>query len=216
MPDDNTNTDTTTTDTTSADQTGSTTSTDSSNSDYPEGLGDAGKRAIDRMKAERDEARRLLRESQTSQNTQTQNTDTSDRNGRKDDDNKGKSAEDVENEIISRLTQQALRSSVREVAGSKLADPNDALVLGNWSDMTPNEFGEFDRSAISQRIDDLTKAKPYLLKNEKKFEGSAEGGNRGETQTQGQVTREQLKSMTPAEINKARSDGRLRDVLSGK
>lgn len=216
MPDDNT-TDTTTPDTTSADQTGSANTGDSSNSDYPDGLGDAGKRAIDRMKAERDEARRLLREAQAgSQTQQTQNTDTSDRNGRKDDDNKGKSAEDVENEIIARLTAQALRSSVREVAGSKLADPNDALVLGNWTDMTPNEFGEFDRSAITQRIDDLIKAKPYLARNEKKFEGSADSGNRGDNTIQGQVSREQLKSMTPAEINKARNEGRLRDVLSGK
>jgi hypothetical protein len=216
MPDDNT-TDTTTTDTTSADQTGGTNAGDQSNSDYPADLGDAGKRAIDRMKAERDEARRLLREAQAaSQSTQTQNTDTSDRNGRKDDDNKGKSAEDVENEIIARLTAQALRSSVREVAGAKLNDPNDALVLGNWSDMTPNEYGEFDRSAITQKLDDLIKAKPYLAKSEKKFEGSAEGGNRGDNTIQGQVSREQLKSMTPAEINKARSEGRLRDVLSGK
>lgn len=215
MPDDNT-TDTTNTDTASTDRTDSTT-TDQSNSDYPADLGDAGKRAIDRMKAERDEARRLLREAQNaSQGQQSTTTDTSDRNGRKDDDNKGKSAEDVENEIIARLTAQALRSSVREVAGSKLADPNDALVLGNWSDMTPNEYGEFDRSAISQRIDELTKAKPYLLKTEKKFEGSADSGNRGDNQVQGQVTREALKSMTPAEINKARADGRLRDVLSGK
>lgn len=216
MPDDNT-TDTTSTDTASTDRTDSTTTDTSSNSDYPDGLGDAGKRAIDRMKSERDEARRLLREAQNaSQSQQSTTTDTSDRNGRKDDDNKGKSAEDVENEIIARLTAQALRSSVREVAGSKLTDPNDALVLGNWSDMTPNEFGEFDRSAITSKIDDLIKAKPYLAKSDKKFEGSADSGNRGDSQVQGQVTRESLKSMTPAEINKARADGRLQDVLSGK
>jgi hypothetical protein len=218
MPDDNTNDGSTNDQNAGADQTGDQNTGDQSNSgnDYPEGLGDAGKRAIDRMKQERDEARRLLREAQASQNTQTQNTDTSDRNGRKDDDNKGKSAEDVENEIIARLTAQALRSSVREVAGAKLNDPNDALVLGNWSDMTPNEYGEFDRSAITSKIDDLIKSKPYLAKSDKKFEGSAEGGNRGDNTIQGQVSRDQLKSMTPAEINKARADGRLRDVLSGK
>lgn len=213
-------------------------SVDARMEDNPEGnpegydeAGDAGKRAIDRMKAERNEHKTSATAAKAEKDrinaefeaykaanpvATAAKKDEPNSDGKVT--NEGKSAEQVEKDLIARYSQGLLRSTVREIAGSTLADANDALVLGNWTDMTPNEFGEYDRSAITEKINELTKNKPYLLKSTKKFEGAAEGGNQGQgaNNETSQLSREDLKTMNPTQINEARAKGRLRDILSGK
>ena len=227
MPDDGNNNDTTQNDQNAgADQTGDQ-SGNQGNPEYPEGLGDAGKRAIDRMKGERDDAKRdyaTLKSDYEALKARVDAFSNPDRNGGNQNDNKGngdtktggRSAEDVENNLFARMAAQALRSTVRESAKGKLADPEDALRFLDLSDMQPNEFGEHDSSAINQKIEDLLKAKPYLKVAKAEFQGGADGGPRGDSTAKTQLSREDLKTMTSVEINKARSEGRLDNILAGK
>lgn len=48
------------------------------------------------------------------------------------------------------------------------------------------------------------------------FQGSGDGGARSGSSRPRQVTAAALKTMTPAQINKARKDGRLQSLLEGQ
>lgn len=193
---------------------------DQSNSGYPSDLGDAGKRAIDRMKAERDEAvkaRRELEQKFTDAENAAKSTDNTSRNGDKQE-NDTKRPDQIRDEVSAQLRDEnnsrVLRSEVRRLAQGKLSDATDALLFLDVSDMKPDAHGDFDSAAITAKLDELLKTRPYLAKQDKKFEGSADQGSRGDS-TGKQVTRDQLKTMSMEEINKARTEGRLKDLLSG-
>lgn len=70
-----------------------------------------------------------------------------------------------------------IRSDIRAAAGTKLADPADAVAhLATEGDLNRflTEDGEVDTKAVSSAIDDLLKAKPYLAAQAKP--GALPGG----------------------------------------
>lgn len=189
--------------------------------DYPEGLGDAGKAAIDRMKAERNQAKtdlaalRAELDQLKAKNTPAE-VKTPQTPEQKDE---PKSPDQIRDEVTSQITadnnKRILRSDVRRLA-TDFSDPNDALRYLDLSDLTPDAHGDFDEAAIKAKLDQLLKDRAYLAKREVKFQGGADSGALGDTGAKPQLTREDIKKMDPLAVNKARLEGQLTDILSGK
>lgn len=120
---------------------------------------------------------------------------------------------------IAGLQKQVLQANVTAAATGKLINPSDALKLIDFSDLTADDQGGYDQQAIGEKIDALVAAHPYL----------AQGGNnaglagiippsgvRDGNHQAGQLTRDDLKNMTPKQIDEARRKGRLDDLLAGR
>lgn len=107
-----------------------------------------------------------------------------------------------------------LRAAViSEAAKRNVHDPDAALALVDRSLL---EFGEDGTpSNIADAMDSLLKAKPYLVGGGV-TRGSADLGARGEPGSKGQLSRDQLKTMSPDQIVAARQDGRLDALMKGE
>jgi hypothetical protein len=180
----------------------------------PEGadqLGDKGKRALASMKGkwrtERDKRRELERMLAEKESAAS--------GGGKDD------ADTIRKQAEAAATVKAnariVRSEVRAAATGKLADPKDALTFLDLSQFEVNEDGEVDAEEISDAIDDLLKSKPYLAAATAKprFQGTGDGGAARKASRPKQLTEQDLKTMSPEEIDKAHKEGRFDDLLGG-
>ncbi|MBX6360105.1 MAG: hypothetical protein IRZ03_08500 [Acidobacterium ailaaui] len=172
-----------------------------------EALGDPGKRALDAMKAERKELKRQLRELREA-------LEAAQRSAQKEGE---PTAEDIRREAEKAAAEKAnariVRSEVRAAATGKLADPNDALTFLDLTQFDVDEDGNVDADEIAEAIDELLKKKPYLAATVKRFQGTADQGAISNGTRPAQLTREQLKGMSPEQINKARKEGRLNRLL---
>lgn len=175
-----------------------------------EALGDPGKKALDAMKAERNAAKSelaaLRAEFEALKAAQE---------GREAEHLAAVEAQKIKDEALAAADERILKAEVRAQAASKLADPTDALLYLDLSTFEVGEDGAVDADAVSAAIEQLIVSKPYLAAQGRKFEGSADAGVR-KAAGPVQLTRDDLAGMSADEINKARSDGRLADLLSGK
>ena len=148
-----------------------------------EHLGDKGKQALDRMKAEKkaaqDEARTAKEQAKT-------NADALAALQAKID---GKEAEhaaelksrEVETAALAKANERILKAEVRAAAAGKLADPADALQFLDLTKLEVGSDGEVDSAAVAAAIDKLITDKPYLAAQGKRFQGGADGGARNES-----------------------------------
>jgi hypothetical protein len=179
----------------------------------PEGadqLGDAGKRALDaqkaRWKAERERRKKLEQELAAERAKRTTDDQPT--------------PEQIREQARTEARAEALRERALDRLEAKaarlLADPEDARrFLGNQiEDFIDGD--KVDNAAITEAIEELIKTKPYLAAaTAPRFQGTGDGGARkGSAPTQ--LTRADLKKMTPEEIDKAREEGRLDTLMSGK
>lgn len=219
-----------------SDQPDQPTADDSGNDEEPPPeLGDPGKQALDRMKADRnaarDEAKALraeLDELRTSQMS--------------DHERQIKEAADAARsevlaEVNSKLFAAELRGAargdititddegndqvVRLVDPDLLATPEVAVQLLGLGDIPVTESGDIDTEAISDAVTALVKAKPYLASATPPGNATPQpppdigNGARG-TKTERQLTRGDLASMSAEQINEARAKGLLDNVLAGR
>lgn len=172
-------------------------------------LGDAGKKALDAMKAKRNDYRDKLRAAQD-ELEKLRNGATKD--GEPD-------AEQIRRDAEKAATQKAnariVRSEIRAAAAGKLADPKDALTFLDLSQFEVDDNGEVDSDEVADAIDELIKKKPYLAAaTAKRFQGTGDGGAaRKAGNKPKQVTEAELKTMTPDQIVKAQNEGRLATLL---
>jgi hypothetical protein len=192
-------------------------------------LGDAGKKALDAMKAERNGYRAETRE--WKQLAKELGVD--DAAGLKDlilnagkpkDPPKGEpAAEQVDVEKIRReasleataaANQRILRSEIKAAAAGKLADPADAYKFLDLDKFDITD-GDVDAEEIADAIEDLIKTKPYLAAaTANKWQGSADGGARNGPAGPQQLTRDDLKGMSPQEVMAAKKAGQLKNLLA--
>lgn len=174
--------------------------------DKPDDLGAAGQQAIDRMKAERNEAKKQLREAkaQLAELTKPKPDDKPDADAIR----KAARAEAMAETLGDRALDKL------EVRAAKLfADPDDAraMLAGRAAEFVDD--GKIDTDAIDEALQDLLKRKPHLgAKPESRFQGSADGGARKGSKPD-QLTRDDLKKMSPDQIVKAKTDGRLANLM---
>jgi hypothetical protein len=127
--------------------------------DGTEHLGAAGKQALDRMKAERDDARR---EAKRVKELEAELDKV--RNATATDAEKALNAAKAEGaaEATTRANERILRSEVRALATGKFADPGDALNFLDLAEFRVNENGDFDQKAVTKALDAVLADKPYL------------------------------------------------------
>lgn len=177
----------------------------------PSDLGDAGKRAIDAMKADKKAAEAAARAAEQRAAELQAKLD-----GKDAEFLAAQAAQKVKDEAMAAANQRILKAEVRVAAASKLADPADALLHLNLSDFEVGADGEVDSSQIAAAIDDLITKKPYLAaQGGKRFQGTADGGARNDATKPSQLTRDDLKRMSAEEIVKAEKEGRL-DKIQGR
>lgn len=181
----------------------------------PEGtdaLGDAGKKALDSMKArwksERDARRKM--EEELAALRAPKSSDSADQ----------PDADSIRSEAAREANAKAnariLRSEIKAAAAGKLADPSDAFAYLDPSTFEVDENGDVDAGEISEAIEDLLTRKPYLAATARpRFQGSGDGGAARKASGPSQLSRQDLKSMSPEAIVKAKADGRLKTVLGG-
>jgi hypothetical protein len=173
-----------------------------------EALGDPGKKALDTMKGERNAARdeaKALKARLDALEAQAA--------GREAEHAAEIEKQRVKDEALSAANQRILRSELKAAATGKLADPADAALFINLAEFTVSDDGDVDSSALDAAISDLLTRKPHLAAKQGRFDGSADqGGQRGEGKPS-QITREQLKTMTPEAIVEAEAAGRLTTVM---
>lgn len=176
--------------------------------DDPEGsadLGDKGKRALASMKgkwrSERDKRREL--EQALAQKDAGDEAEQARR--------------EVEQAALSKANARIVRSEVKAAAKGVLADPGDAYKFLDLDQFEVDGDGNIDSDEIAEAIEELVKAKPYLAAaTAKRFQGTGDGGAARKASRPKQLTRADLKSMSPEAIDKAREDGRLDDLMGGK
>ena len=173
----------------------------------PEGdadkLGDAGKKALDSMKSkwqkERD-ARKALEAKLAASSTDDQQDPVEIR-------------KQAQAEARAEVLKDRALDKVETKAAKLFADPEDAraLLAGRVEDFVDD--GQVDVEAIEEALADLLKKKPHLAAaTAKRFQGGADGGARKGSGVS-QLNEQDLKRMTPQQIEKARLDGRLNDLL---
>lgn len=140
-------------------------------------LGDKGKLALDRMKAERNEARTRNRETAKALDDMRAELERL-KSGEQESETERKVRE-AEAAAVTRANERILRAELRAAAAGKLADPADALKFLDLSAFEVNADGEVDADALAESITDLVEKKPYLAaQGTKRFQGSADGGAR--------------------------------------
>lgn len=188
--------------------------TDADDDLEPEGseaLGDAGKKALDsmksRFKSERDKRRELeKRLSELEAPAPASDTDQPDADAIR---------AQAERDANAKANARIIRLEIRAAAAGKLADPADALAHLDPSSFEVDANGDIDAEEIQEAIEDLLTRKPYLAATSRpRFQGSGDGGATRKASRPSQLTRADLARMTPADIVKAKADGRLADLMS--
>jgi hypothetical protein len=170
-------------------------------------LGDPGKQALDRMKAQlkaeraakRDLERKLAEATKPGEGDPL-DPDTLREEGRK--------------AALEEITGRLVASEIRAAAAGKLNDPADAIRFLDLTQFDVAADGSIDPDEIADAINDLVTQKPYLAKTDPtpppRFQGSADGGAQGRERP---LTRDDLARMSAEEINAALEAGRLKHLL---
>ncbi len=140
-------------------------------------LGDAGKKALDAMKAKWKEAETKAKAEADARAALQAKLD-------------GKEAEHAaaqekaatEAAALAKANARIVRSEIKAAAKGVLADPADAYKFLDLDTFEVSEDGEVDEAAIKAALEDLVKNKPYLgAQGSTRFQGSADGGTRNGT-----------------------------------
>lgn len=119
---------------------------------------------------------------------------------------------------VEALTQRAVKAEVKALAADGFADPEDAAAFLDLSKYATSD-GDVDTEALRGDLADLLSRKPHLGKlptSRVPAPNPAQGASGSGPSGTPQITREQMASMTPAEIDKAYAEGRLAHVLGSK
>lgn len=181
-----------------------------------EALGDAGKRALDKMKANlrAEKARRKAAE------TDLAAAKAAAQQGAKKDDAPDLAAIEaaaLEKARAETLRERALDRLEARAGRKNLADPSDARfhLAEHLDDFI--DGSKIDTQAIDDALDELLEAKPYLAAaTAKRFAGTGDGGARKGSTGPVQLTNADLKKMTPEQINDALLKGQFDDLLGRK
>lgn len=176
-----------------------------------EALGDAGKKALDAMKAKwktaEAESKRVADELAALKAAAE---------GKQAEYEAQQRAREVESAALAKADERILKAEIRAAAAAKLADPADALRFLDLSEFEVGSDGDVDSAAVNAAIDVLITSKPYLAaQGGPRFQGDADAGARNDA-SKAQLTRDDLSRMSPDEINAARTEGRLDDLLGKK
>jgi len=180
-------------------------------------LGDAGKKALDAMKAEKKEAIAQAREARSALEKLQAELALKDKPAEEQAIEAAKA--EARAEAMSKANERILRSELRAAATGKLADPTDAALYIDLKSFEVGDEGDVDSDALNEAINDLITRKPHLAAVQKaRFDGDADQGTRGKETTVAQWSEADLErhSNNPDAIEKARTAGHLDHLLGLK
>lgn len=122
--------------------------------------------------------------------------------------------EQAANEVRTEFATERLEDRIRVAAARRLNDPEDAVRLLDRDGLDPS--AENLASEIEARIGSLIESKPYLAVTRETPSGSNDAGSQTPPSQPEQLTRSDLERMTPEQIAKAKADGRLNSLLTGR
>lgn len=173
-------------------------------------LGDAGKKALDAMKAKWKEA-----EAKAKTEADARAALEAKIAGKEAEFTAQQEAQRIKDDALAAANDRIRKAEVRAAAASKLADPQDALRFLNLSDFEVGADGEVDASQIAKAIDDLIAAKPYLAaQGGRKFQGSADGGARNDATAAAQLSQSDMDRMSPEQKVAAYEAGQFDRLLN--
>ncbi|WP_338183013.1 hypothetical protein [Jatrophihabitans sp.] len=153
------------------------TTTETTETEAEKTLGDAGKQAIDRMKAERKTARDEAAAEKARADALQAKLD-----GKEAEHTAAQEKADTEKAALAKANDRIVRSEVKAAAKGVLADPADAYKFLDLDSFEVSDDGDVDEAAIAAALDELVKNKPYLaVQDGKRFQGGADGGTRKES-----------------------------------
>jgi hypothetical protein len=198
--------------TTTAAATDATTTTETATTTAGEAaLGDAGKKALDAMKAERKAARDEAANLKAQLDALQAKVD-----GKEAEFTAQQENQRVKDEALSAANKRILNSEIKAAAKGVLADPQDAYKFLDLNEFEVDADGNVDEAAITAAITKLITDKPYLAaQGGKKFQGSADGGARNDATKVAQLSRADMAGMTPEQIVEAHDAGRFADITRG-
>lgn len=174
-------------------------------------LGDAGKKALDAMKAERKAARDEAVAAKAERDALQAKLD-----GKEAEFTAAQERASLEKAALDKANDRILKSEVKAAAKGVLADPQDAYKFLDLDSFEVDDDGNVDEDAIAKALEDLVTQKPYLgAQGGRKFQGTADGGARNDATKVTQLSRADLARMSPEQIEEARTTGRLDNVLAG-
>jgi hypothetical protein len=175
-------------------------------------LGDAGKKALDAMKADRNAARaeaKAAADELAALKAQAE--------GRQAEHEAIQKAREVESAALAKANERILKAEIKAASAGKLADPLDALKFLDLGQFEVGDDSDVDSDAIAAAIGALITDKPYLAaQGGGRFQGSADGGTRTGTAADRQLSREDISRMTPEQIVEAQEKGQFGDLLKSK
>lgn len=181
------------------------------NADGADALGDAGKKALDAMKAKWRAERARAKAAEDKLAAASKPTPSED----------GTDLEAMREQARSEARTEVLKDraldKIEAKAAGRFKDPEDALLrLGKNVDNYISD-GKIDLEAIEDDLVELLEKRPdfgVTQGDSKRFKGTADGGPKTDA-GKPQVTEAQLKTMTPEQIVAAQKEGRLEKLLGG-
>ena len=178
-------------------------------------LGDAGKRAIDAMKAREKKARADTRAAVA--RAEAAETALANKDKPADEVALDAARAEARAEANMKANERILRADLRAAATGKLADPVDAALYINLSEFTVTDDGDTDSDALNEAINDLLERKPHLAAvKQTRFDGDADQGARDKNAAVAQWTEADLERATDDETVQAKAEGKLHTLLGIK
>lgn len=178
----------------------------------PEGeaaLGDAGKKALDAMKAKWKDAEAKAKSEADARAALQAKLD-----GKEAEHAAEQAKRETEKAALAKANDRIRKSEVKAAAKGVLADPQDAYKFLDLDSFEVDDDGNVDEDAIAKALDDLVKSKPYLAaQGGKRFQGSADGGARNDATKVSQLNQADMARMSPEQIAEAHDKGQFDDLL---
>jgi len=159
-----------------------------------EALGDAGKKALDAMKAKWKEADALAKKRDAELAELRAQAE-----GREAEFKAEQERRAVEATALSKANDRIKKAEIRALAAGKLNDPADALRYLDLDEIEVSDDGEVDTAAVKEALERLISTKPYLaVAQGTRFQGTADqGARKADAKSEEQKLTEMLATATP-------------------
>lgn len=115
------------------------------------------------------------------------------------------------------FNQRLVQAELKAALAGKVTNPALALKVIDSSEIDVDANGEVDPQSVTDAIEAALSQYPELKPTDlKKFSGTADQGTKGKASRPQQLTREDIKSLSPDALVAAEAAGQLADLLSGK
>lgn len=139
-------------------------------------LGDAGKKALEAMKAQRKAALDEAKAAKAERDALKAQLE-----GREAEHAAEQERQRVKDEALAAANKRILGAELRAAAKGKLADPTDAALYINLDEFEVSDDGSVDTDALNEAVAELLVKKPHLAAGEQpRFAGGGDGGARPE------------------------------------